>query len=92
MSKFEYGPFITDNGMCVAFNAEKYSREDAFKLARFELSAEEGEEVVFSPAWGHYGPYTDDDGERMFGYQLTQTRRRNSFPVMVFSLKGREWP
>ena len=92
MSKFEYGPFITEDGVVVAFNAKKYSQEDAFELAKFELGTEEGEDVVSAPAWCCYGPYIDDDGEKMFGYQLTLTRRRNSFPVMVFSVKGREWP
>ena len=92
MSKFEYGPFITDVGMVVAFNAKKYSETEANDLARFELDAGEDGEIVSAPAWCYYGPGVDDDGCRVFGYWLTLDRKKHSFPVMVFSLKGREWP
>jgi hypothetical protein len=89
MSNFGYGPFITDAGMVVAFHAKKYSQEDAFELAKFELDAQD---VTSAPAWCYYGPGVDDDGERVFGYWLTLDQKKHSFPVMVFSVKGREWP
>lgn len=92
MSKFEYGPFITDAGYVVAFNAKKYSQEDAFELAKFELDVVSRDEIFCAPAWCYYGPGVDDDGERVFGYWLTLDQKKHSFPVMVFSVKGREWP
>lgn len=92
MSKFEYGPFITDAGMVVAFNAKKYSQEDAFELAKFELGMNIDDQIVSAPAWCYYGPGVDDDGDRVFGYWLTLDQKKHSFPVMVFSVKGREWP
>lgn len=92
MSKFEYGPFVSDMGCVVAFHADKYTEEEATRLACVELDVEDKSELSWNNAWCYCGYGVDDDGRKMYGYWLTLDKKGNSFPVVVFSVKGREWP
>lgn len=93
MSKFDYSSFITYYcDPVVAFNAKKYTRETAAQIAMVEMDEHDINQIVCAEAWCYAGFGMNEEGERSYGYWLTEDKKKNSFPVLVFSLRGREWP
>lgn len=93
MNKFDYTNFIIEDcGQVIAFNARRYTRETAYPIARIELDANNNEEIICSDAWCYYGYGVYSDETPGHGYWLTTDKKKNSFPVLVFSIKGHEWP
>lgn len=93
MSKFDYSGFIYFyNSPVIAFNAKKYTRDSAMPIAMVEMDEDDASKIVCAEAWCYAGFGVYEDGDRGYGYWLTEDKKKNSFPVLVFSLKGREWP
>lgn len=87
MCQFDYQSFFyNDSDMVVAFHADKFTQEEAEPIARYELYAKQRDQLSCRRAWGYYGIGTNQRGERVNQYWLTEEKSKFSFPVLVFSL------
>ena len=83
MSGFDYALFFGCGSVFLAFNARKYAPEEAYPIAAHEFGAEN---LDVKQMWCYYGFGVDEDGDRRRSYWLTEDRKANSFPVLVYTV------
>lgn len=85
MSKFDYSSFY--GGLDeFAVSKEKYTKEEAINLARFELSIST-ETLCVGIAWVRYRFGVDEDGEKRSCWWLEYEKHKRSCEVWVFHIK-----
>jgi len=89
MSKFEYESFCGD--YCCAFNAEKYTIEQAIEIFKkeyeYEMGNKKGQHSV-SPVWVRHRAGIDEDGERQVGWWIEPCKKSTGCKAWGFS---RNW-
>lgn len=86
MSKFDYDVFYDEEGQCtIGISKQKYSKEQARKIAKRELDTEDIIEYD-EDRYVRYGLGTLD-GEKRQGYWLEYRKTKVSSPVWAFKRK-----
>lgn len=83
MNNFDYATFFGCLGAMIAFNGRKYAPEEARPIAEHEFGCEN---LHLEHMWCYYGFGMDEDGDRRQSYWLTKERKKNSFPVLVYTV------
>lgn len=83
MSKFDYG-FFSGGDENFAVNAEKYTKEQAIKIANEEIG-ERGEYwLLLSDSFVCHRAGINEDNQPTVGWWLEYTKRKRSCPVFAF--------
>jgi len=85
MSKFDYDVFYGGYDR-LAVSKEKYSKDDAISLAKFELAFADGKpyEMAIGSAWVRHRAGMNEDNEPCVGWWLEYRENKRSCPVWVF--------
>lgn len=83
MNQFDYGMFYGCGSPMLAFNGRKYAPEEAYPIAAYEFGCEN---LNLEQMYCYYGFGVDEDGDRRQSYWLTKDRKKNSFPVLVYTV------
>ena len=70
MSKFDYERMGNENGSCMCYNKEKYTKEQALESAKFELDLiDEDSELEIHTSFVQYG-FGNYEGEVWNGWNI----------------------
>jgi hypothetical protein len=70
MCTFVYEMMGNDDGTCICYNKEKYTKEEALESAKFELDLiDEDNELEIDTSFVQYG-FINYDGERSNGWNI----------------------
>ena len=83
MNKFDYAQFFGYDESYLVFNGRKYAPEEAYPIAAHEFGADA---LDVKQMYCYYGFGVDEDGDRRQSYWLTDERKKNSFPVLAYSI------
>lgn len=83
MNKFNYNMFFGYDETYLVFNGRKYAPEEAYPIAVEELGTDA---LNMKQMYCYYGFGVDEDGDRRQAYWLTDERKKNSFPVLAYSI------
>ena len=83
MNKFDYAMFFGYGESYLAFNARRYAPEEAYPIAVREFGVDA---LDMKQMYCYFGFGVDEDGDRRQAYWLTDERKKNSFPVLAYTI------
>lgn len=93
MSKFEYMNFYGDDGNELAISKEKYTKDEAIKIAEIEFEDNGAKYLAIGNGWVRHRAGIDDWGEPCVGWWLEGTEYKRSCPCWVIHITDNkdEW-
>lgn len=83
MSKFDYSIFFGGYD-CLAVSKEKYTREEAIKIALTELEYQSQKYLAIRNGFVVHRAGINEDGEPCVGWWLEYSKRKRSCPCWIF--------
>lgn len=90
MSKFDYDIFCDGDYTALAVSKEKHSKEEAIKLAKFELDSYKPYYLLLENGYVRHRAGVTDDGERRVCWWLEDVKNDRSCPCWVLHIHNRE--